>query len=174
MQGSVLALGKCLACLEFMCKYSLGFSSEWYSRGFWFSPPHPVRRKLPILQHPQGGISTAACLLCGCRNVQGSGTLFGFQASTDGIISSYKSQKMTTSTRPWPRLAHRAKSSGRVSMRPAACVSLAAAGKPSSLRAYTIESFPLKSTVTVNSSQKCHHKGSLFIVFNHFFLRNCN
>lgn len=28
MQGSVLALGKCLACLEFMCKYGLGLDSH--------------------------------------------------------------------------------------------------------------------------------------------------
>lgn len=28
MQGSVLALGKCLACLEFMCKYGLELDSH--------------------------------------------------------------------------------------------------------------------------------------------------
>lgn len=28
MQGSLLAVGKCLACLEFMCKYSFGLGSR--------------------------------------------------------------------------------------------------------------------------------------------------
>lgn len=95
-----------------------------------------------MLHHPEGGFSTAVCLLCEHKNVQRSGMLFGFRASTDLIISSYKSQKTTNLTQPWSRLAHRAKSSGRVSMRPAAWLSLAAAGKPSSQRGYTIASFP--------------------------------